>query len=336
MSELGPTRDRDFLEIWNSVIGFYKIWILHLGRRYNILRTLAREKNPLSASDLSKSVQLPERAVSLWCDAAYSAGFVEKEGSGYILPRRFVPLLIDEDDIRFIGGLPSYLALRSLDFGSFDLFFKEGRVPPAQSHLGEAFHEGTIWDHTAFIRLILEKETVLSEHLDRGARVLDVGSGAGGWTVKLAEKYPSSTFIGIDPDPDAIAKATFCARERGLKNVEFRNGAAETMEFTGEFDVAYLGEVLNLTNSKVDALRACHKALRKGGILTICEGLASDLGEARKAENQLVHCMQLDFALQGSRFFTKSELIDLIGLAGFHGARFHDMGGGLWFILADR
>jgi len=46
--------------------------------------------------------------------------------------------------------------------------------------------------------------------------------------------------------------------------------------------------------------------------------------------------MQLDFALQGGRFFTRDQLAELLEQAGFHNARYYDVGGGLWFIVADK
>ena len=336
LPELGPEWDPDFLDLWNSAIGFYKIWILHLGRRYNIIQTLACAKDPMPVSELSKSLGLSEYALALWCNAAYSVGLLEKGEVGYCLPPRFIPLLADENDIRFIGGLPSYLALRSLDFGSFDQLFIKGNVTSDQAHLNEAFQAGTLWDHTAFIRLVLAKETGLAQLLRRDAKVLDVGTGTGGWIARLAKRYPSSTFTGIDPNPEAIAKATRCAKEDGLENAEFHIGYAETMGFNCEFDIAYLGEVLNLVKSDVGALEACYKALKGGGTIVICEGLASRLEGARKIENQLVHAMQLDFALQGGRFFTRDQLAELLEQAGFHNARYYDVGGGLWFIVADK
>jgi len=48
----------------------------------------------------------------------------------------------------------------------------------------------------------------------------------------------------------------------------------------------------------------------------------------------LVGAMGLDFALQGARFFERSELEALFREAGFSRVKFHDAGGGLWFVVA--
>ena len=336
LPKLGPEWDSDFLDVWHSAIGFYRIWVLHLGRRYGILHELAENSQPVSPIQLSRKLDLSEDALSLWCDAASAIGIVRKRGVGYSLPKRLIPLLVEEDSVRFIGGLPSYLAIRSVDFEAFDQFFKQGKSPLSQTHLGEAIKEGTIWDHIAFLRLVLPGEKELRRLLLRGAKVLDVGAGTGSWSVRLARQFPLSRFEGIDPDSVAISKGTTQVEELGLSNVRLKVQDAESMEFTSDFDVAYLGEVLNLIRPKDKVLRACHRALKEGGFLVICEGLRSGQEGMRKIENQLVHAMQLDFALQGGRFFTRSELESLVLKAGFGSVRYHDVGGGLWFIVARK
>jgi len=44
--------------------------------------------------------------------------------------------------------------------------------------------------------------------------------------------------------------------------------------------------------------------------------------------------MQLDFELQGGRFFTKERLQRTLTHSGFVQTRFYDAGGGLWFSVA--
>ena len=305
-----------------------------MGRRYGILTALSRAEKPVSVVEMSKALSLSEQAVALWCEAAYSTGLIRKEATRYFLPRRLVPLLVDEDSVQFVGGLPSYLALRSLDFGSFDQLFRNGGVAKSLANMGDAFREGTVWDHAAFIRLILPNETELRHSLEVGARVLDVGAGSGGWSIKLAGRYPKSKFLGIDPDSRAIAKARSNAAEHGLKNAKFSVRSAEEIGQSGVFDVAYLGEVLYLMQERRKILQSCHAALRKGGVLVVCEGLIGGGSGAHRLENQLVQSMQLDFALQGGRFFTKKELARLLQSVAFDSVRFHDVGGGLWFAVA--
>jgi trans-aconitate methyltransferase len=69
--------------------------------------------------------------------------------------------------------------------------------------------------HRAYDDHILEPLTIAHDF-----RVLDVGSGAGDLTAKLADRVPAGTVTGIDSSPSLVE----AARERfsGATNVEFR------------------------------------------------------------------------------------------------------------------
>src|SRR5262249_24603306 len=61
----------------------------------------------------------------------------------------------------------------------------------------------------------------LADTLAAGARVADVGCGAGHALVLLASEFPASRFTGYDLDEHAIAKARAEASGAGLTNVTF-------------------------------------------------------------------------------------------------------------------
>jgi len=54
------------------------------------------------------------------------------------------------------------------------------------------------------------------ESLESGTRVLDVGCGHGGAVVLLAQAFPASTFVGIDPHEDSVAQARAAAEAAGV------------------------------------------------------------------------------------------------------------------------
>jgi hypothetical protein len=51
-------------------------------------------------------------------------------------------------------------------------------------------------------------------------------------------------------------------------------------------------------------------------------------------EHQLIMGMQLDLALQGHKFMTRSEVAGLLKDAGFSKARFVDLGGSVYLVTA--
>ncbi|SDQ65602.1 methyltransferase domain-containing protein [Microbacterium sp. cf332] len=119
---------------------------------------------------------------------------------------------------------------------------------------------GTVWRRR--LRPVLAR-------LDRPARVLDIGSGGGDVTARLARLAErdglSVTWLGIDPDPRALA----VARERARPDVEFRSTDSTALRATGErFDAVISNHVLHhLGEPELGAFLADSLALSSGIVL---------------------------------------------------------------------
>jgi len=245
------------------------------------------------------------------------------------LTRNMKAILLDIKNPAYLGGQFSYLAMRSLEYGSFDGLFKNGQVRGMASTF-DAIQEGTDWDHYAF--LAAAKNTKFHMHLSNGCRLLDVGCGTGSFIAKLREAYPKSVFVGIDPSSEAVKRA----RElRGSKSVKIIKLDGEKMKFSEEFDAVYLGESLYATEDMQKVVSNCFRALKKGGMLAIVEGLLPE-SNLQSNENKLIMGMQLDFALQGYKFMTAKQIARLLKTAGFRKPHFIDLGGALYLTTATK
>jgi arsenite methyltransferase len=105
----------------------------------------------------------------------------------------------------------------------------------------------------------------------RGARVVDVGSGAGIDSLIAARMVgPEGAVIGVDMTPAMLERARGSARAAGLANVEFREGYAEALPVPqGWANVVISNGVLNLMPDKDAALREMRRVLEPGGRLQI-------------------------------------------------------------------
>src|SRR2546428_3695598 len=121
-------RGKSLAGVANASLGFYTVWVAHLGRRYGILQALSRRNRPAGTRSIAAATRLAEPAVRVWCEAARALGLIEGTRDGYRLPRGHRAVLADPEDVRFLGGQFSYLALRSLDFEAFDTFFRRGEA----------------------------------------------------------------------------------------------------------------------------------------------------------------------------------------------------------------
>src|SRR5437870_3804321 len=107
--------DSDFKTLWERSVSFMTVWIVHLGRRFHLIQTLATLDSPQRPDALAKLCSLHPPTVATWCEAAHSHRILKRSKGGYLLPNRLRPLIALEGHPDYIGGQFSYLALRSLD-----------------------------------------------------------------------------------------------------------------------------------------------------------------------------------------------------------------------------
>jgi 2-polyprenyl-3-methyl-5-hydroxy-6-metoxy-1,4-benzoquinol methylase len=105
-----------------------------------------------------------------------------------------------------------------------------------------------------------------------GMRVLDFGCGAGHVSTLLAQMVgPGGEIVGVDINPDGLAKAQSRVETLGFRNVSFRQGDASNMTFDGPFDAIAGRYVLQFLPDPAGMLRSLTKHLRKGGIVAFHE-----------------------------------------------------------------
>lgn len=107
-----------------------------------------------------------------------------------------------------------------------------------------------------------------------GMRVLDLGSGAGDVAL-LASRLvgPEGEVLGVDRDPEGVARATERVQRMGIDNVRFIQDDAQTLErVTGVFDAVVGRLVLVHLPTPTQALRRAAQLVRPGGIVCFHEG----------------------------------------------------------------
>lgn len=109
--------------------------------------------------------------------------------------------------------------------------------------------------------------------LERGARVLDLGSGAGTDSLVAAQMVgPEGRVTGIDMTPQMLAKARVAAAEMGVTNVEFVEAEAERLAFAdASFDVVISNGVIDLVPDKDAVFSELFRVLAPGGRIQVAD-----------------------------------------------------------------
>jgi SAM-dependent methyltransferase len=107
--------------------------------------------------------------------------------------------------------------------------------------------------------------------LKAGEKVVDVGSGAGFDSLISAKMVgPEGRVIGVDMTAEMLSKARTGAAKAGLKNVEFKEGLAESLPVEdGWADVVTSNGVVNLCPDKALVFKEMRRVLKPGGRLQI-------------------------------------------------------------------
>ena len=123
-----------------------------------------------------------------------------------------------------------------------------------------------------------------------GETVVDVGCGAGIDSMIAARMVgPTGRVVGVDMTPAMVEKAQRSARDAGSRNVEFRQGLAESLPVPdGWADVVISNGVLNLFPDKFAGLQEMARVLKPGGRLQIGDILVQKaVGEKGKRDIDL-------------------------------------------------
>ena len=103
--------------------------------------------------------------------------------------------------------------------------------------------------------------------------MVDIGCGAGVAAEVIAEAYPQTQVIGIDPSVHAIAAAR--ARCEGLTNLEFREGTFDTLDrFTAEgveVDLLLTLDVIHDLPRPGAAVRSARSCLSADGVWMVAD-----------------------------------------------------------------
>jgi len=315
-------------------------YMIDIGHRTGLLATAAQ--GPGTCEELAARAGLTERYVREWLAAMVTGGVFEYDPATktYSLPAAEAAVLTGGPlPLATIAGLQTHLGKHVHEVAR--AFREGGGVPysayrPEFTDLMDAIGR-TLYD-TALVDAYLPMVDGLTEKLEAGATVADVACGTGHALVVLARQFPKSTFVGIDLDDGAIARARAEASGAGLTNVRFDVADAARLDITDGFDAVLVFDAIHDQVDPAAVLHGINAALRPGGVFLMKEPRAADALEDNIGNPfapigysiSTLHCMTVSLAHDGAGIGTMFgvELASrLLTEAGFADITVHDAPG---------
>ena len=317
-------RNDRFEELAASVGGFYRSWVIYLGLELGLF-TRIREAGAggLDTSALATAADCRPEPVAAWLRAAHAGDLVELDGGRVRLAPDVASVLLDDTHPEYLGGQFVVAVVSSLDYAGMADFFRTGRpIAERPPRFHRAIEAVTVQDIAVFFQEGLAELPDLAADLTRGGRILDVACGGGRWLIAVARRFPRTSLVGVEFEPDSVERARRHVTEAGLGDritVEART--IPEMAHAGEFDLVYLQDALHELPDPVASLAAAWAAVAPGGRIVVLEWCLPDPIEDGEAEApalqaELLWGIQLDELYQGTSMYTGRGYVELFERAG--------------------
>lgn len=119
-------------------------------------------------------------------------------------------------------------------------------------------------------------------------RVIDVGCGAGTFTVEIASRLPEGTIHGIDISSEMVRLAAARGEAHRLNNVTFETADLLEYDVCEAFDVVLSNSTMHWIMPAERAYQQLYRILRRGGRLAVHQGGAGNYRGLRQCAVQVV------------------------------------------------
>jgi 2-polyprenyl-3-methyl-5-hydroxy-6-metoxy-1,4-benzoquinol methylase len=317
---IAEQRDALVERLFQSVLGFNDLYMVHLGDRLGFYQALA-DRGPATASELAAATGTHERYVREWLEQQAVTDILEvddasldAEARRYHLPAGHVEVLLDRDSLDYLAPFARMMVGMVTPLPALLKAFRSGGGVPYADY-GADFCEGQgDMNRTQFVNLLGSEwlPAIPDVHArlqaDPPARVADVACGTGWSSIAIARAYPKIAVDGFDLDEPSIALARRNAAETGLEDrISFEIRDATDPTLTGRYDLVTVFEAIHDMACPVEALQTLRALITEGGAVIIADERVAETFTAPGDDVErlmygwsVLHCLPVGMADQPS------------------------------------
>ncbi len=287
--ELDQDRAEAFAERMLAVLNDGALALMtSIGHRTGLFDAMAGLP-PSTSEQIAEAANLNERYVREWLAAMVVGRIVEHDPQSetYHLPQEHAAWLTRAATPDNLAVTAQFIPLMgSVEDGIVQSFKKGGGLPYS---CFPRFHEVMAEDSgqtvvAALTDTILPLVPGLTERLEEGIEVMDVGCGSGRALNLLARTFPNSRFVGYDFSEDAISRARSEATEHATTNVRFEVTDATALGEEARYDLITTFDAIHDQAKPAAVLKGIADALRADGVY-----LMQDIAGSSYVQNNMDH-----------------------------------------------
>lgn len=284
-------------QVFSKLEGAVTAGMIHLGDRLGLYRALAEADGPLTTAELAGRLGLHERWVREWAYNQGAADLVEIDGDERLtLSPAATVVLAAPDHAAFGMGSFHHLPQTMATLERLPEAFRSGLGLAYDEH-GPECAEGIArgfepWMRANLLSVVLPALDGVGERLGRdGGLVLDVGCGAGGAALLLADAFPKAHVQGYDISRHALEKARARQADAGVTNVEFLDPRESPLPTDGSAALVTTFDCLHDMTDPAGMVRAIRSAVADDGTWLLVDIKAHDTFEANARRNPMASLM---------------------------------------------
>ncbi|TWT13449.1 trans-aconitate 2-methyltransferase [Planomicrobium sp. CPCC 101079] len=250
-------RNEPFLYSWHAYVGY----------ELDLFKAFER---PVTKFDVADALQLDEALLEQWVSVGVSIGHLKEAGRNRYKTWNAWKLPKPKGQNSSGVLLKEMMELHIPTLLSYPEMMREGK----RRHFDEEKHAPTVAETSRLLEVLAMPKMAKQLKEKKGGNVLDIGCGEAGYIKKLAERFPSTQFTGIEISPTVTETAKKLTE--GMANIKIEN--ADLWKYVPEKpqDLILMNNVIHYIDLE-DRQKLYHQLagwLNKDGVLSIVTPIA--------------------------------------------------------------
>ena len=306
MSAIDPDKLKMFsFLLFTKLEGAVTSGMVHLGDQLGLYAALAKAPQPMTTAQLAHATELNERWVREWSYNQASARLISATNTPSESPS------VDDDQFFLSPEQVAVLADPNSPAFGMGMFHRLPQTMAALKKMPESFRtgvghdydshgpEGAVgiersfepWTNANLIDTVIPAIDGIRDALTNGAKVADIGCGAGSAILLMGKHFPKSSFVGYDISQYALDRAADKLNSSGLKNISFHDPRDQSLPTDNSVDFITTFDCIHDMTHPAEMMHAIRAALKPNGTWLLVDIKAHDTFALNAQKNPMAPLM---------------------------------------------